>query len=118
MKSYKELIDEALTPMQRMKRSVIARRTARMRNVTRQRKKMRRKSEQDLHKKARKAARKRMKSRYMGGVKWEQLPAAAREQIEKMVDKRTAAIEKITMRLMPHIRMGEDVRLRRAQGKK
>ena len=37
MKNYKDLVNEALNPQQRMKRSIIARRTAKMRNVTRQR---------------------------------------------------------------------------------
>lgn len=118
MKNYKSLVNEALTPHQRMKRSIIARRTARMRNVTRQRKRLRRKTEAELHKKTRKAARKHIMSRYLRGVKWVQLPFSAREQIEKMADKRKSAIEKITLRLMPYIRKGEDARLRRAQGRK
>jgi len=118
MKTYNELVNEALNPQQRMKRSIIARRTAKMRNVTRQRKKMRRKSEVDLHKKSRKAARKHMMGKYLRGVKWNQLPYTAREQIEKMTDKRTAAIEKMTLRLMPYIRKGEDARLKKAQKRK
>jgi len=118
MKTYKNLLTEALTPHQRIQRSIIARRTARLRNVTRQRKRMRRKTEGELHKKTRKAARKHIMSRYLRGVKWSQLPFAAREQIEKMADKRKSAIEKMTLRLMPYIRKGEDARLRRAQGRK
>ena len=39
------------------------------------------------------------------------------EQIEKMVDKRKAAIDKMTLRLMPYIRKGEDARLRKVQKK-
>ena len=118
MKSYEELVNEALTAHQRMKRSIVARRTARIRNVTRQRKRMRRKTEKELHKKSRKAARKHIMKRYMGGVTWTKLPLAAREQIEKMADKRKNAIEKITLRMMPYIRKGEDARLKRAQPKK
>ena len=118
MKNYKDLVNEALNPQQRMKRSIIARRTAKMRNVTRQRKKMRRKTEGDLHKKSRKAARKKIMGRYLRGVKWNQLPYTAREQIEKMADKRTSAIEKMTLRLMPYIRKGEDARLKKAQKRK
>ena len=118
MKKYKTLINEALTPQQRMKRSVIARRTAKLRNVTRQRKKMRRKTEQELRVKSQKAARKHMKQRYMRGIKWSQLPYTAREQIEKMVDKRSTAIQKMTLRLMPYIRKGEDARLKKAQKRK
>ena len=117
MISYNELLKESLTPNQRMKRSIIARRTARLRNVARQRKKMRRKSEKELQKKSRKSARKTMLNRYSRGIKWEQLPYAAREQIEKMADKRRSAIEKMTMRMMPFIRAGEDARLRKAQKK-
>jgi len=115
MKNYRDLINEALTPQQRMKRSVIARRTAKLRNVSRQRKKMRRKTEVELQKKSRKAARKHMMGKYLRGVKWNQLPYTAREQIEKMADKRKTAIDKMTLRMMPYIRKGEDARLKKAQ---
>ena len=117
MKKYKELVTEALTAQQRLKKSSIPRRTAKMLAVTRQRKKFRRKSEEELGKKARKAARKRIMKRYLGGMKWKDVPFSAREQIEKMADKRKSAIEKTTLRLMPHIRKGEDARLRRVQKK-
>ena len=50
MKSYKELVSEALDAKQRMTRSIIARRTARLRQVTRQRKKFKRKTEKELGK--------------------------------------------------------------------
>jgi len=116
MKSYKELA-EALSAQQRMTRSIVARRTARLRKVTRNRKKFRRKSEEELGKKARKSARKHIMKRYLGGMKWKDVPFSAREQIEKMADKRKSAIEKTTLRLMPHIRKGEDARLRQVQKK-
>ena len=117
MKKYIQLVTEAVTAQQRMQKSIIARRTAKMRAVTRQRKKFRRKSEKDLTKKSRKAARKKIMSRYLGKMKWSQVPFSAREQIEKMVDKRKAAIDKMTLRLMPYIRKGEDARLRKVQKK-
>ena len=116
MKSYKELA-EALSAQQRMTRSIVARRTARLRQVTRNRKKFRRKSEEELGKKARKSARKHIMKRYLGGMKWKDVPFSAREQIEKMADKRRSAIEKTTLRLMPQIRKGEDARLRKVQKK-
>ena len=96
MKSYKELVAEALDAKQRMTRSIIARRTARLRQVTRQRKKFKRKTEKELGKKARKAARKKIMQRYLGGMKWKNVPFSAREQIEKMADKRKTAIKSIT----------------------
>ena len=117
MKNYKELVTEALTAQQRMQKSIIARRTAKMRAVTRNRKKFRRKTEKDLSKKARKSARKQIMKRYMGNMKWSQVPFSAREQIEKMADKRKSAIDKMTLRLMPYIRKGEDARLRKVQKK-
>ena len=116
MKNYKELT-EALSAQQRMTRSIVARRTARLRQVSRNRKKFRRKSEEELGTKARKAARKRIMKRYLGGMKWKDVPFSAREQIEKMADKRRSAIEKTTLRLMPQIRKGEDARLRKVQKK-
>ncbi len=117
MKSYKELITEALSAQQRMTRSIVARRTARLRQVSRNRKKFRRKSEEELGKKARKSAGKHIMKRYVGGMKWKDVPFSAREQIEKMADKRRSAIEKTTLRLMPQIRKGEDARLRKVQKK-
>jgi len=116
MKNYKELTD-ALSAQQRMTRSIVARRTARLRQVSRNRKKFRRKSEEELGKKARKSARKHIMKRYLGGMKWKDVPFSAREQIEKMADKRRSAIEKTTLRLMPQIRKGEDARLRKVQKK-
>ena len=116
MKNYKELT-EALSAQQRMTRSIVARRTARLRQVTRNRKKFRRKSEEELGRKARKSARKHIMKRYLGGMKWKDVPFSAREQIEKMADKRRSAIEKTTLRLMPQIRKGEDARLRKVQKK-
>jgi len=50
-------------------------------------------------------------------MKWSQVPFSAREQIEKMADKRKSAIDKMTLRLMPYIRKGEDARLRQVQKK-
>ena len=101
MKKYKELVTEALTAQQRMQKSIIARRTAKMRAVTRNRKKFRRKTEKDLSKKARKSARKQIMKRYMGNMKWSQVPFSAREQIEKMADKRKSAIEKTIDAIYP-----------------
>ncbi len=114
MKSYGQLL-ESLTPQQRAKRSMIARRTAKLRTATRQRKKMRRKTEAELNKKARKAARKQMMQRYTMGVDWKKLSASAKEQIEKMIDKRRGAIEKRALRMMPQIRKGEAERLKKVQ---
>ena len=115
MKSYRELISEALTAQQRVKRAMIARKTARMRQVSRERKKTRRKTESELYTKTRKAARKQVRSKYMRNQRWEDLPYAAREQIERMVDKKRSAIERLTLRLSPIIHKGEDERLKRAR---
>ena len=86
-----------------------------MRKVSRDRKKTRRKTESELYTKTRKAARKQIRSKYTHNQKWENLPYAAREQIERMVDKKSAAIERLTLRLSPIIRKGEDERLKKAR---
>ena len=105
MRTYKELL-EALTPQQRMNRSVIARRTAKLRSATK-----------ELNKKARKSARNQLKQRFMLGTDWTKLSASAKQQIEKMIDKRKGAIEKRAMRMLPQIRKGEAERLQRVQRK-
>ena len=49
------------------------------------------------------------------GVDWKKLSASAKEQIEKMIDKRRGAIEKRALRMMPQVRKGEAERLKKVQ---
>ena len=53
----------------------------------------------------------------MLGTDWTKLSASAKQQIEKMIDKRKGAIEKRAMRMLPQIRKGEAERLQRVQRK-
>ena len=78
---------------------------------------MRRKTEKELNTKARKSARNQLKQRFMLGTDWTKLSASAKQQIEKMIDKRKGAIEKRAMRMLPQIRKGEAERLQRVQRK-
>ena len=118
MLKFTEFISEALTVQQRQKRSLVARRTARMRATKRKLKSRRRKPESELKVKARRAARKKIMQRYTGGKDFSKLPPSAKQQIEKMVDKKQKSLEKIALRLLPMVRKDEASRLKKFSKKK
>ena len=118
MIKFTEFISEALTVQQRQKRSLVARRTARMRATKRKLKSRRRKPESELKVKARRAARKKIMQRYTGGRDFSKLPPTAKQQLEKMVDKKQKSLEKIAMRLLPVVRKDEAARLKKISKKK
>ena len=111
MIKFTEFISEALTVQQRQKRSLVARRTARIRAT-------KRKPESELKVKARRAARKKIMQRYTGGADYSKLPPTAKQQLEKMVDKKQKSLEKIAMRLLPAVRKDEAARLKKISKKK
>ena len=113
MIKFTEFISEALTVQQRQKRSLVARRTAKIRATKRKLKSRRRKPESELKVKARRAARKKIMQRYTGGRDFSKLPPTAKQQLEKMVDKKQKSLEKIAMRLLPVVRKDEAARLKK-----
>jgi len=68
--------------------------------------------------KARRAARKKIMQRFTAGGNFSKLPPSAKQQIEKMVDKKQKSLEKIAMRLLPVVRKDEAVRLSKISKKK
>ncbi|HAW79592.1 MAG TPA: hypothetical protein DCX27_07685 [Balneola sp.] len=118
MIKFTEFISESVTVQQRQKRSLVARRTARIRATKRKLKSRKRKPESELKVKARRAARKKIMQRFTAGGNFSKLPPSAKQQIEKMVDKKQKSLEKIAMRLLPVVRKDEAVRLSKISKKK
>ena len=106
-------LDEVMTPQQRLKRALIARRTAKRRAISRKRKEKHSRSEGALKTKARKQARKQIASRFLQGKSMSDLPLSVRAHIEKKVNARKGRIEKIARKLFPAVRQGENQRLRK-----
>jgi hypothetical protein len=112
MPEREEQLDEVLTPQQRLKRALIARRTAKRRAIARKRKAKHRKSESALKAKARKQARREIASRFLQGKSMSDLPLSARAHIEKRINARKGRIDKMARKLFPSVRQGENERLR------
>ena len=118
MIKFTEFISEALTVQQRQKRSLAARRTAKLRATKRKLKSRRRKPESELKVKARRAARRKIMQRYSAGKDFSKLPPTVKQQLEKMVDKKQKSLERIALRLLPMVRKDEASRLKKITKKK
>ena len=118
MIKFTEFISEALTVQQRHKRSLAARRTAKLRATKRKLKSRRRKPESELKVKARRAARRKIMQRYSAGKDFSKLPPTVKQQLEKMVDKKQKSLERIALRLLPMVRKDEASRLKKITKKK
>ena len=106
-------IVEALTPQQRRERGRTMKRLAP--KITRKRKiAMKKKASTDkLMSRAIKAAKTIIRNKMIKGKKYEDLPFAQRELIDKKVEKKKGAIQKIAKKLLPSIRKQEVERLKK-----
>ena len=106
-------IVEALTPQQRRERGRTMKRLAP--KITRKRKiAMKKKASTDkLMSRAIKAAKTIIRNKMIKGKKYEDLPFAQRELIDKKVEKKKGAIQKIAKKLLPSIRKQEVDRLKK-----
>ena len=110
MESFKEFT-EALTMQQRLARGRIAKRTAKKRARMAKRKRMRIKGPQDMLKKAGMMARGKLAMKLSGGVPMNQLTMSQKVQLAKKLDKKKAAIAKLTKKLLPHAKKAERERI-------
>ena len=106
-------LDEVMTPQQRLKRALIARRTAKRRAISRKRRAKHRKSEGALKAKARKQARRQIAARFLQGKSMSDVPLSVRAHIEKRVNARKGRIAKIARKLFPGVRRAENQRIRK-----
>ena len=119
MDTFKDFIEmqEAMTMQQRLQRGRIAKRTAKKRARSAKKKSMRMKGPADMLKKAGMAARGKMAMKLSGGVPLSQLTISQRVQIAKKLDKKKAAIAKLTKKLLPATKKAEKERIAAIRGK-
>jgi len=110
-----ELNEISMQARRKMARS--AKRTAKKRARVRAIKQKRRKTRGEIEKKSRKAARNFFKKKIIKSMKWENVPIKQRENIEKILDKKKTAINKLSKRMVPKMQKAEQERLKRLKSK-
>ena len=113
MDSFKEFIEmqEALTMQQRLARGRVAKRTAKKRARAAAKKRMRMKGPDDMLKKAGMMARNKIAMKLSGGIPLSQLTISQKVQLGKKLDKKKAAIAKLTKKLLPGAKKAERDRI-------
>ena len=106
-----------ITMQARRKMARAAKRTAKKRARVRAIKQKRRKTRGEIEKKSRKAARNFFKKKIIKSMKWEKVPIKQRENIEKILDKKKTAINKLSKRMIPKMQKAEQERLKRLKSK-
>ena len=101
----------------RRKMARAAKRTSKKRARVRKIKKKRRKSTGEIKKKSQKAARNFFRKKILKSMKWENVPIKQRETIEKVLNKKKAAITKLSKRLIPKMQKAEQKRLKQVRAK-
>ena len=119
MNKFKEFIEmqEALNMRQRLARGRIAKRTAKKRARSAKRKQMRMKGPADMLKKANMQARGKLAMKLSGGVPLSQMTISQKTQLGKKLDKKKAAIAKLTKKLLPGAKKAERERIGKIRGK-
>ena len=119
MDSFKEFIEiqEALSMQQRLARGRVAKRTAKKRARSAKRKAMRMKGPEDMLKKAGMMARNKVAMKLSGGIPLSQLTISQKVQLGKKLDKKKAAIAKLTKKLLPIAKKSERDRIGALRGK-
>jgi len=107
-----EPTDEALSLAQRRKRSIQMKKYKSRLAIGKKKALSRVADTARLKRRARKAARAAMAKRISKGVSKAEMTAARKQQIEKMLDKMPARIDKIAKRLLPKMRKKELARKR------
>jgi hypothetical protein len=106
-------IDEALSIQQRIKRGMIARRTAKKRSRIRKLKARRMKNAGELQQKAMRAARTRLAKRMLGSLNMADLSLSQKVNLAKKLEKKKDVIKKVAKRLLPAVRKQEMQRLKK-----
>ena len=116
---FKEFIEvqEALNMQQRLARGRTAKRTAKKRARTVKKKAMRMKGPADMLKKAGMLARGKIAMKLSGGVPLSQMTISQKIQVAKKLDKKKAAIAKLTKKLLPGAKKAERERIGKIRGK-
>ena len=94
----------ALTTAQRRQRKLVFRRNKAKIKLGRERAKRRTATQETLKKRARKQARKNVEKKILKGRSKDDLAFAARQELEKRVDKKKAIIDRMAKKLLPKLR--------------
>ena len=118
MDKFKEFIEmqEALNMQQRLARGRVAKRTAKKRARSAKKKQMRMKGPDDMLKKAGMMARNKVAMKLSGGIPLSQLTISQKIQLGKKLDKKKAAIAKLTKKLLPSAKKAERDRIGKIRG--
>lgn len=113
VKENSDLSEKALTPAQRMAKSRVFKRLAPKMKIARQRAARKKADPEKLKNRARKKARKFFQDRILkqSGKNFADLSPAEKSRIEKMLDKKKAAIEKLAKKLLPKVKKAENERI-------
>jgi len=119
MERFKDFIEmqEALNMQQRLARGRVAKRSAKKRARSAKRKSMRVKSPADMLKKAGMMARGKLAMKLSGGIPMSQMTISQKVQIAKKLEKKKAAIAKLTKKLLPGARKADKERIAAIRGK-
>ena len=119
MNRFKEFIEiqEALNMQQRLARGRVAKRSAKKRARSAKKKSLRVKSPADMLKKAGMMARGKLAMKLSGGVPMSQMTISQKMQIAKKLEKKKAAIAKLTKKLLPGARKADKERIAGLRGK-
>ena len=108
---------KALSMQSRRKMAKTAKRTAKKRAKVRKRKEKFRKTGKQLKIKSRIAAKTLLRKKILGGANWNTMSLGARAQIDKRLEKKSKAIEKIAKKLFPKIKKAEKERIQKLRQK-
>jgi len=106
-------LSESISMETRRKMAKAARRTAKRRAMSRKRKEKRIKSGPALKAKAGKAARSKIIRKLFGKTPYSQMSLGQKQNVERALDKKKAAIAKLTKKLFPRMKKAETERIRK-----
>ena len=112
MLSFKDYLEEVLTPAQRMKKKAAFRKSAAKRKIAIKRAKFKKASPEKLKQRARKLAIKMLKQKY-AKKSIAALTNAEKASLEKRLEKKGAMIDRIARKLIKVVRKKELERLRK-----
>tara|TARA_R100000005_G_C4944891_1_gene167850 strand:+ start:485 stop:868 length:384 start_codon:yes stop_codon:yes gene_type:complete len=109
--SFEQLLEISMETRRKMAKA--ARRTAKRRAMARKRKKMRIKTGAQLQAKAGKAARSKLIKKLFGKTPYSQMTIGQKQNVERALSKKKAAIAKLTKKLLPRMKKAETERIRK-----
>jgi len=117
VREVEELQERVVSLQTRRKMARIARKTAKKRARVRKRKEKFKKTSAQIKTKAEKQAKGLLRKKMLGGAKWSTLSITARAQIDKRLEKKSAAVKKIAKKLLPKVKAAERERIQKLRQK-